>query len=336
MTLGPLMLGINGTELLGEECERLRHPAVGGVLLFARNYESPEQLARLSVEIRALRTPPLLIAVDQEGGRVQRFREGLTALPAAARFGKAHASAPALAREAAFQAGWLMAAELRALGIDFSFAPVLDIDRGISRVIGDRAFAGEPEVVAALALAWVRGARAAGMISVGKHFPGHGGTAPDSHHEAALDHRELADLAHADLLPFRRLIDNGLAAVMLAHVIFPAVDRRPVGYSAPWVRYLRDALGFGGAIFSDDLEMAAAAEAGGLAERVASALAAGADMAILGNAGRAADAVLDTIERPGASHALRLARLHGRDGQSLTALQAGAPYRAARALLAEL
>ena len=339
MTLGPVMLGIAGSELLGEERERLSHPAVGGVLLFARNFVDCAQLQSLTATIRALRAPPLLIAVDQEGGRVQRFRDGLTALPAAGVIGRAYPQAPALALEAAQRAGWLMAMELRALGVDFSFAPVLDIDHGISRVIGDRAFSADPRQVAELGLAWQRGVRAAGMVCIGKHFPGHGGTAPDSHHASATDDRPLADLVHSDLLPFRRLIDNGLAGIMMAHVVYPAVAAQPAGYAPHWIHYLRHALGFGGAVFSDDLEMAAAGTAGDLPARAVAALRAGCDMAILGNAGRAADAVLDTLGAappPGPEHALRLARLHGRGTPALETLQRDPDYRAAQALLAGL
>ena len=334
--LGPLMVGIDGPRLTGEERERLAHPAIGGVLLFARNYQNPAQLRALTGEIRAVRWPPLLIAVDQEGGRVQRFRNGLSTLPAAAALGRAALSAPALAREAARAAGWLMAAELRALDVDFSFAPVLDIDHGISAVIGDRAFASAPARVAELGLAWQRGVRDAGMICVGKHFPGHGGTAPDSHQARAVDRRALADLEHADLLAFRRLIDNGLAAVMMAHVSYPALDPRPAGFAPAWIGYLRRTMGFQGAIFSDDLDMAAAASAGDAGARLAAALGAGCDMALLGNAGRAVDPLLEAWRRPDPLSALRLARLHGRDGDDLAALQARREYRAARGLLAGL
>ena len=331
--LGPVMIGIEGLELLGEERRRLQHPAVGGVLLFARNFETPAQLLALTRSIRVLRQPPLLIAVDQEGGRVQRFRTGLTILPPMGAIGRAAAAAPALAREAAQAAGWVMAAELRALGVDFSFAPVLDLDRGVSRVIGDRAFGGDPATVAALGLAWQRGVRAAGSICIGKHFPGHGGTAPDSHQQGVVDKRALADLVHQDLLPFRRLIDNGLAGMMMAHVSFPAVDPRPAGFAPPWSAYLRRSLGFQGAIFSDDLEMAAAASEGDLAQRADTALAAGCDMALYGNAGRRIDPFLDRWATPDPLAALRLARLHGRGGSGLDTLHASDDYRRARALL---
>ena len=333
---GPLMLGVGGLELLGEERERLRHPAVGGVLLFSRNFDNPAQVTDLTRSIRALRSPPLVIAVDQEGGRVQRFREGLTPLPPIGRLGRAAADAPALARETARAAGWVMAAELRALGVDFSFAPVLDLDRGVSQVIGDRAFGADPATVAALGLAWQRGVRAAGSVCVGKHFPGHGGTAPDSHEQTVDDPRPLPDLVHADLLPFRRLIDNGLAAVMMAHVRFPAFDVEPAGFSPAWIDYLRRSLGFQGAIFTDDLEMAAAAAVGDRLERARRAMAAGCDMVMFGNAGRAIDPILERLPRPDPLTALRLARLQGRDGPDLAGVHASAEYRQARSLLAAL
>jgi len=331
---GPLMLGIEGLELLGEERERLRHPAVGGVILFSRNFSTPAQLIDLTREIRALRRPPLLIAVDQEGGRVQRFHEGLTRLPAIGALGAVAAAAPQRACQQAQAAGWIMASELRALGVDFSFAPVLDLDRVISRVIGDRAFAADPVTVARLGVAWQRGVRAAGSVCVGKHFPGHGGIAPDSHERTVDDPRALADLVHADLLPFRRLIDNGLAAMMMAHVRFPAVDAQPAGFSAFWVGYLRRSLGFEGAIFTDDLEMAAASAVGDALARARRAMAAGCDMIIFGNAGRRVDPIVDALPRPDPLTALRLARVQGGGGPDLAQLHASDDYRQARSLLA--
>ena len=334
--LGPLMLGIEGLELLGEERERLCHPAVGGVLLFARNYHDPEQMLALTTAIKSLRRPPLLIAVDQEGGRVQRFKTGLTALPAARCFGQLAAVDQAAAEQAAQQTGWLMAAELRALGVDLSFAPVLDINYGISAVIGDRALSDKADIVARLGLAWQRGTRAAGMACVGKHFPGHGGVAPDSHHQSASDPRALADLVHTDLLPFRRLIDNQIAGIMMAHLVFPQMDHEPVGFSDTWHNYLRNHLKFEGAIFSDDLQMRSAEVAGDLAARVRAVIAAGGDMAILGNAAREVDVVLDQTQSLPAERALRLSRLHGRGGIALDALLGSPEHIAARQALARL
>jgi len=332
--LGPLMLGIEGPELLGEERERLSHPAVGGVLLFARNYQDPAQMLALTTAIKALRQPSLLIAVDQEGGRVQRFKSGLSTLPAARQIGQRALVDLAAGEQLAEQAGWLMAAELRALGVDLSFAPVLDVDYGVSQVIGDRSFGEDPELIARLALAWQRGARQAGMASVGKHFPGHGGVAPDSHYARGSDPRTLADLTHHDLLPFRRMIDNGIAGLMMAHLEFPEIDEKPVGFSAAWHHYLRKALKFEGAILSDDLQMRAAESAGDLRARAQAVISAGGDMAIVGNAGRDIDAVLDQISPLPAERALRLTRLHGRERIGLKELQASAAHQSACAVLA--
>lgn len=311
MLPGPLMLGIAGPELLGEEIERLKHPAVGGVLLFSRNYEAPAQLTELVRQIHALRRPPLLIAVDQEGGRVQRFITGFSRLPSARALGQDYAQDPQKALQATQAAGQRMASELLKCGVDMSFAPVLDCDHGVSAVIGDRSFGSQPEQVSALALAWQRGVRAAGMVCVGKHFPGHGGVAPDSHHATAYDPRSLEDLRQLDMVPFRRLIDNQLAGIMMAHVIYPAVDSVPAGFSARWLSLLREELGFSGAVFSDDLEMVGAQSAGNLLQRVQAALSAGCDMVIIGNAGRAVDGFLDRIPAQPPQNALRLVRLHG-------------------------
>ena len=264
MSLGPVMLDLAGFALTAEERDLLRHPAVGGVILFSRNFLEPEQIAALTAEIHALRDPHLLIAVDQEGGRVQRFRDGFTQLPPAARFGELARRNPHHARQAAEAVGWLMAAELRAVGVDFSFAPVLDLDRGVSGVIGDRAFADNINAVADLAGAWSEGARSAGMAQVGKHFPGHGGVAADSHAELPIDRRRFEDIQMDDLVPFERLIRRGLEAIMPAHVLYSHIDPRPAGFSPFWLKeVLRGQLAFQGVIFSDDLNMAAAAAGGG-------------------------------------------------------------------------
>ncbi|PWG63211.1 beta-N-acetylhexosaminidase [Sediminicurvatus halobius] len=338
MTLGPVMLGIDGTTLTGEERQRLRHPAVGGVILFTRNFRDPAQVTALIEDIHDLRDPPLLVAVDQEGGRVQRFRQGLTELPPPRRYGEEYDHCAAAGVAATEQGAWLLAAELRALGVDLTFAPLLDLDRGISGVIGDRALHADPEVVTRLGLAWQRGVRRAGMAAVGKHYPGHGGVAPDSHVELPVDGRGLADLRAEDEVPFRRLIDNDLAGVMMAHVVYSAVDGTPAGFSRRWVSgELRGELGFQGAVFSDDLGMAAAAGAGDLGARALAALAAGCDMVLVCNEGRAADAVLAAVEGPRPASALRLARLRGRGGrESLEALRAQPAWQAAAHLLAEL
>ena len=276
--MGPLMIDLAGEALAVEEREVLAHPAVGGVILFARNCRSPAQIRGLVASIRAAAGRPVLVAVDQEGGRVQRMRSGFSILPPARVLGDVHDRDPAKARELARARGRLLALELAAVGIDFSFAPVVDLDYGRSEVIGDRALHGDPEVVAELALAFLAGARAGGMACVVKHFPGHGWVAADSHHETPVDSRDYASLG-ADLLPFGRLIDEGVEAVMVAHVQYDAVDPAIPSYSERWLKQeLRERMGFAGVIFADDLSMHGASQAGGLRERAVASLAAGCDM----------------------------------------------------------
>jgi beta-N-acetylhexosaminidase len=310
------MLDLIGTELDAEEREILCHPAVCGIILFSRNFESPEQIAALSASVHDLRDPHLLVAIDQEGGRVQRFREGFTRLPPAGRFGELSYSHPVNARRAAAAVGWLMAAELRAVGVDFSFAPVLDLDRGVSRVIGDRAFADGFNSVSELASAWTEGVRDAGMAAVGKHFPGHGGVAADSHEELPSDDRSYSDIEMEDLVPFERLIRRGLEAVMPAHVVYPRVDPTPAGFSPFWLRrVLREKLGFQGVIFSDDLNMAAAAAGGGYAERARAAIDAGCDLLLVCNNRPAALEVIESLrDHDDPTVHLRCLRMHGRGG----------------------
>ncbi|MDH5483744.1 MAG: beta-N-acetylhexosaminidase, partial [Gammaproteobacteria bacterium] len=256
MSLGPVMLDLVGTSISPEEREMIQHPQAGGLILFSRNYESPEQITELVREVHSLRTPHLLVAVDQEGGRVQRFREGFSRIPPAATYGAIYRTNPRQARQMAETCGWLMAAECRAAGIDMSFAPVLDLGRGVSGVIGDRAFHHQPNVVAELANAWMQGMKRAGMSATGKHFPGHGSIKEDSHVAHPVDHRPLNDIMMEDILPFERMIHLGLAAVMPAHVVFPAIDDKPAGYSSRWLQeILRQQLGFQGVIFSDDLSI---------------------------------------------------------------------------------
>lgn len=339
MSLGPLMIGVSGCRLDPAERERLRHPLVGGVILFTRNFESVEQLAELTAAIHALRSPPLLIAADHEGGRVQRFREGFTRLPPMRALGRAWDQRPARARALAEQTGYVLAAELRACGVDFSFTPVLDLDYGASRVIGDRALHGSPSVVAALAHSLMTGLRHGGCAAVGKHFPGHGYIAADSHTEIPVDERSLADLRQADLLAFKQMIDFGLPALMPAHVVYPQVDALPAGFSRAWLqRILRQLLGFEGAVFSDDLCMAGACGVGDVVARARAALEAGCDMALICNDAAAADRVLDELAWDASPVSLaRLARMHGR-GQPDTrvALRESPEYVAAVRAVADL
>ena len=286
--LGPVMIDIAGTELTELDRERLTHPLVGGVILFTRNYVSREQLTALCREIHALREPRLLIAVDHEGGRVQRFRAGFTRLPAMRKLGELYAVDPAAGLAAARSTGEVLAAELLACGVDFSFTPVLDLDYGNSSVIGDRAFGRDPAVVAALANALVAGLHAAGMKSCGKHFPGHGHVAADSHVAIPVDERSL-DQLQEDIAAFRL---GRVDAVMPAHVIYPAVDARPAGFSPVWHKMLRDDLAFDGVVFSDDLSMEGASVVGGILERARAAWEAGCDMLLVCNAPDAAGQLL--------------------------------------------
>jgi len=297
MTLGPVMLDAAGLRLTAEEKELLRHPAVGGVILFARNFQSPKQLIALTTEIRALRRPELLIAVDHEGGRVQRFQEGFTRIPPMRLLGERWEADTAQARALAEATGYVVAVELRTHGVDFSFAPVLDVDFGSSSIIGDRAFSDEPAVIAALAGAFVAGSTAGGAASVGKHFPGHGYVKADSHVDVPVDERELDEIEAADLLPYRDLIGRGLGGIMPAHVIYPKIDKQPAGFSSVWLKdVLRGRLGFGGMIFSDDLSMEGASVAGGPRERALAALEAGCDMVLLCNAPESAAGLLDALK----------------------------------------
>ncbi len=314
MSLGPLMLDVRSTRLTDEDRQRLSHPLVGGVILFARNYENPDQLEQLCAEIHALKAPPLLIAADQEGGRVQRFKEGFTQLPPMRRLGEVWDEHPHRARELARDAGYVLGAELRARGVDLSFTPVLDLDYGSSTVIGDRAFHREPQAIVELAHALMNGLKEAGMGACGKHFPGHGFIAVDSHLALPVDERELVDLELADLRPFQALIDFGLPAIMPAHVVYPKIDSRPAGFSPKWLKsILRQEMLFDGMIFSDDLCMEGAAVAGNMIERVGAALDAGCDMALICNRPDLADETLARLKHEwSAASRARLARLHGR------------------------
>jgi len=311
-TPGPAIIDVVGSALTDEDRARLRHRATGGAILFARNYENPQQLRELTAEIRALR-PDLLLCVDHEGGRVQRFRAGFSALPPMRRLGEMWNSDRAAACTAARAAGLVIAVEIAAHGLDFSFAPVLDLDYGSSSVIGDRAFHAEPLAVGELAVAFIGGLTDGGMAAVGKHFPGHGYAAADSHVEVARDERPLQQILARDVAPYGPAIAAGLAAVMPAHVIYTQVDSAPAGYSRFWLQdILRKRLGFTGMIFSDDLSMAGAGTAGSIPERAHAALAAGCDMVLLCNDAPGQDRLLDALDGARPVPPSRLARLRAR------------------------
>ena len=290
---GPVMLDVAGVELTADDRERIAHPLTGGVILFARNYESPRQLSALTTAIRAVRDPAPLIAVDHEGGRVQRFRDGFTEIPAMRTLGELWDRDAAAAVAEAERLGSVIAAELSSHGIDFSFIPVLDLDHERSAVIGSRAFHHDPNAVAQLAAALCRGLRAGGVAAVAKHFPGHGFVSADSHIEIPVAERPLAALEKDDLVPFGALIGLKLEAVMPAHVVYSAVDGEPAGFSRVWLAdILRARLGFDGMIFSDDLSMAAARGMGDIVARAGAACTAGCDMVLVCNDPVAADELL--------------------------------------------
>jgi beta-N-acetylhexosaminidase len=338
MKLGPVMIDVTGLELAPDDAARLDHPQVGGVILFARNFSSPLQLVRLVSAIRALRKPELLIAVDHEGGRVQRFHHGFTAIPPMREVGRRWDQDRVQGADAARACGFVIASELQAHGVDFTFAPVLDIDYGESGVIGDRAFHADPKIVAELGGAFVEGLARGGMTSVGKHYPGHGYVRADSHLEVPRDERSLEEITAADLVPFRRLAKAGMGGVMPAHVVYPKVDDQPAGFSKVWLqRILRRQLGFDGVIFSDDLSMQGASSAGGVVERAEAALHAGCDMVLLCNDPRGQEKLLDGLGARAISHLLtaRLHRLRGR-AISAEALRANTAYLEAQEEVARL
>lgn len=296
MPLGPLMIDIEGVELSQVDRDVLKHPLVGGLILFSRNYESLEQVRLLCIEIHRLREEPLLIAVDHEGGRVQRFKDGFTQIPCMQRLGDVYAEDKQRGLDYAQQVAWLMAAELRQVGVDFSFAPVLDLDYGCSGVIGNRAFSSDRQAVADVAEAFQRGLADAGMASIGKHFPGHGAVAPDSHVAIPVDERPLEEVMQEDIFPFKQLISAGMKGIMPAHVIYKHMDELPAGFSDYWLQtVLREQLGFKGAIFSDDLTMHGASVVGDYVQRATRALQAGGDMALVCNDRSAAEQIIDGL-----------------------------------------
>jgi len=331
------MIDLRGTTLAADERAWLTSPLVGGVILFTRNFASIEQLEALVAEIHAVRQPPLLVTVDHEGGRVQRFREPFFRLPAMRALGRLYDEDRDLARRSAGACGWLLAAELRAVGVDLSFMPCVDLDLGLAEVIGDRALHRDPGAVSALARRLAAGAKKAGMAVTAKHFPTHAGVHSDSHTEFAVDKRSLADLDD-DLKPYRELIANNVAAVMVAHVSFPAVDAQPASLSSWWIKdYLRGELEFKGAVISDDLSMVGAAVVGPVEARVHRALEAGCDLVLLCNAPEKVPPVLESLRgyvNPAAQ--LRLTRLHGSGEFDWEKLHASAEWHKASALIAPL
>ncbi|TXI25723.1 MAG: beta-N-acetylhexosaminidase [Nitrosomonas sp.] len=318
MSLGPLMLDIGSTQLTQAEITRLKHPLTGGVILFARNFESSKQLIELTAEIRSIRNPQLLIAVDHEGGRVQRFQKEFTRLPAMHELGKIWNHRPQQAKHLAKQIGFVMSAELSACGIDFSFTPVLDVDHGQSSVIGDRAFHRSSSAIAELAHSLMIGLKLNGMSAVGKHFPGHGFIKADTHLELAIDHRIYQDIAMEDLIPFKQLIDFGITGMMAAHVVYPNVDKHPAGFSSYWLKtILRNELGFEGCIFSDDLSMKGTEGYGNIVDRTRISLEAGCDMVLVCNDSLSCDLLLDQLKWETSAISLaRLARMRGRSHAS--------------------
>ncbi|MFT5504049.1 MAG: beta-N-acetylhexosaminidase [Gammaproteobacteria bacterium] len=294
---GPLICDIAGLELDNSDRSRLQNSLVGGVILFSRNYESPQQLKRLTAELHDLRKQPLLISVDHEGGRVQRFRDGLQIIPPMRQIGNYYQKNPQAALEFSTLTGWLMATELLAYGVDLSFAPILDVGDAVSDVIGDRAFHEDPEIISQLTKSWVAGMNEAGMAAVGKHFPGHGSVKGDSHHLIPVDDRPIEKIKARDLIPFKALCAHQIQGIMMAHVIYSRVDEQPAGYSSIWIKnYLRDALGFRGLVFSDDLSMRGAESAGGFAERARLSLSAGCDVLLVCNNPDGVDEVLDALD----------------------------------------
>ncbi|SHE50891.1 beta-N-acetylhexosaminidase [Microbulbifer donghaiensis] len=332
--LGPVMIDIDGLELTAEDRELLRHPLVGGLIFFARNYRDRSQLQDLVAAIREVR-PEILLAVDQEGGRVQRFRDEFTRLP----------SMQALCAEANDEqlqdVGWLLAAELLAVGVDFSFAPVLDADDQHCRIVGDRSFCADAARVAARVRPFMRGMHEAGMATTGKHFPGHGHVLEDSHEELPEDERSLEQVMTSDALPFIECIEAGeLDAVMPAHIRFVQVDSQPVGFSRYWLQeVLRGRLGFDGVIFSDDLSMEGAGAAGGYGSRIRAAMDAGCDMGVVCNNRAGALEILDALHdfSPRRASSDRLQRMRGRPAiESWSELEASPRWQRTRDWLAAL
>lgn len=328
---GPVVVDVVGTTLTEEDLNRIRHPAAGAVILFARNFENCAQLIALTEDIKRQREPELPVCVDHEGGRVQRFKEGFTLIPPMRTLGKLWDRDRQLGRELATAVGYVIASELGAHGVDFSFTPVLDLDYGGSSVIGDRALHYDPTAVGALGACLVRGLGQGGVAAVAKHFPGHGYATADSHVAAPTDDRPFAQIFKKDVLPYRQVIEAGLAAVMPAHVVYTQVDPEPAGYSKHWLQeVLRGQLKFEGLVFSDDLSMEGAAVAGGPPERARAAMAAGCDMVLLCNNPQGLDELLESLKDVPLQRPERLEKMVKQGGRDL---RKSVAYRDAQQLL---
>ncbi|HLX79637.1 MAG TPA: beta-N-acetylhexosaminidase [Burkholderiales bacterium] len=329
--LGPVVLDPSGPALTEDDRRRLRHPAAGGAILFAHNYESPEQLLALTGEISSLREPELPICVDHEGGRVQRFAQGFTAIPPMRQLGVLWDRDRGVAKRAARAAGTVISAELGAHGVDFSFTPVLDLDYGTSAVIGHRAFHYDPNAVGALAAQLVEGLAGGGMAAVGKHFPGHGFAAADSHVAVPADDRPVKEIFKKDLVPYEAAIKAGLAAVMPAHVIYAQAAPEPAGYSRYWLQeVLRGKLGFTGLIYSDDLSMEGAGTAGGIADRAHAAMGAGCDQVLLCQKPKDQELLLESLAGTALAVPERVERMRRKGGRDF---RRSVAYREALELL---
>lgn len=339
-TPGPVMVDVQGTRLTDTERCRLQHPSVGGLILFSRNFQNREQLTALCADIHACRDEPILIAVDHEGGRVQRFRDdGFTPLPSMRKLGELWEKDASKAAQVASETGYVLAAELRACGVDLSFTPVLDLDYGISQVIGDRSFHRNPRAVAMLAEGLIQGLNRAGMQACGKHFPGHGAVQADSHVDIPVDSRSLQEIMDEDAAPYGWLGPLLLPAVMPAHVIYPQVDDKPAGFSSFWIqRVLRKALAYDGVVFSDDLTMEGASVAGDIVQRAQAALGAGCDMVLVCNHPDLADHLLERLDHKISAQSIeRIRRLMpNQPAPDWETLQADEHYQYARGLQSKI
>lgn len=335
-TLGPVVLDIEGIELQAEEKEILGHPQVGGLILFTRNFEDSKQIAELVKSIRDVREE-LVICVDHEGGRVQRFRKDFTVLPAMQSLGMEHQEQSELAKNHATELGWLMASELLSHDIDLSFAPILDLDESFSDIIGDRAFSNDPDIATTLAEAFIDGMHEAGMAATGKHFPGHGGVKADSHLELPVDNRTLEVLEQRDIIPYTRLLDK-LDAVMSAHIQFPEIDEALVSFSSFWIKhYLKKNMGYQGIVFSDDLTMEGAAGVGDYDARAKLALEAGCDVVLVCNNAAGAIRVIESLEGDPQQYDVRsIAALRAKKRESFEELKNNSRWKLAQEIVEKL